>query len=301
MTSPFSFPARVVLEDECLRDGLQNETAMLSVEEKLAFIKGLEDCGVRRIQVGSFVHPKYVPQMANTDEVAARLERRPDVLYTALVLNQQGLERALACSLKHLSMSLSATETHNRKNTNRTMAEARVHLAEMIKRTKDHGIQVRAGIMNAFGCAYEGAVPVNIVRELAREFDQLGVDEINLADSSGLANPKSIHDVVSQVRSTLASPVVISLHLHDTRGLGLANMVAGLQAGVVNFDTSFGGLGGCPFIPNAAGNIATEDAVYTLEAMGIATGIDWKKLGARTLDLESKLGRRLPGVMAHLP
>jgi hydroxymethylglutaryl-CoA lyase len=274
---------------------------LLSVDEKIALIKGLEDCGVRRIQVGSFVHPKWVPQMANTDEVLGRLERRPNITYTALILNRQGLERAVKCGLKHLSMSLSASETHNQKNTNRSLAEARIHLSEMIGNARAKGIRVRAGIMTAFGCAYEGAVSADIVCDIARLYDRLGAEEINLADSAGLANPRTIYDLVGRVRDAVSETVTLSLHLHDTRGLGLANMLAGLQAGVKNFDTCLGGLGGCPFIPNAAGNIATEDAVHALEEMGIATGIDWRALAELALKMEEKLGRKLPSVMAHLP
>jgi hydroxymethylglutaryl-CoA lyase len=296
-----SFPKSIVLEDESLRDGLQNEKRPFSVEEKIHFIKGMEACGVRRIQVGSFVHPKWVPQMANTDELVRLLERNPDVTYTGLVLNQQGLDRAQACGLNHLSMSMSASETHNQKNTNRSLEQARVHVREMIEAALQRGIKVRAGIMTAFGCAYEGAVSADVVVDIARMYDGLGVDEINLADSAGLANPRSIIGLIERVRRDVAPKAILSLHLHDTRGLGLANMVAGLQAGITLFDTSLGGLGGCPFIPGAAGNIATEDAVYALDEMGVATGIDWRKLCDLSLEMGQTLARTLPGVMAHLP
>jgi hydroxymethylglutaryl-CoA lyase len=296
-----SLPADVLLEDEALRDGLQNEKVSLSVEDKIGFIKGMEACGVRRIQVGSFVHPKWVPQMANTDELLERLERRPDVTYTALVLNKQGLERGLKCGLGHLSMSMSASETHSQKNTNRSLAEARAHVQAMIESAKAEGLQVRAGIMTAFGCAYEGAVSSDVVCDIARLYDGLAVDEINLADTAGLANPKAVWNLVNRVRDVVSPAITLSLHLHDTRGLGLANMVTGLQAGIRNFDTSLGGLGGCPFIPGAAGNIATEDAAYTLAEMGIATGLDWAGLAELALRMEAKLDRKLPGVMAHLP
>jgi hydroxymethylglutaryl-CoA lyase len=295
-----SLPTRVVIEDESLRDGLQGEKTQLSVDEKIAFIKGMEACGVRRIQVGSFVHPKWVPQMANTDEVLGKLERRPDVTYTALVLNQQGLDRAIGCHLGHLSMSMSASETHNRKNTNRSSEEARIHLGEMIKNAKAAGIRVRAGIMTAFGCTYEGAISPDVVCDIARYYDSLGVHEINLADSTGMGNPRSIHDVVTRVRNIASPSIALSLHLHNTRGLGLANMVAGLEAGVTTFDTSLGGLGGCPFIPGAAGNIATEDAAYALDEMGVDSGISWRDLADLALAMERKLDHTLPSVMAHL-
>ncbi len=294
-------PSAVVIEDESLRDGLQSEKRLFSVEEKLRFLRGMEECGVRRIQVGSFVHPKWVPQMANTDELFAALEPKPDVVYTALVLNMKGVERALAAGTRHLSMSISASESHNRKNTNRSLAEAKAEIRPMIERAKAEGLTVRAGIMTALGCAYEGAIDPAVVVEIAAMYGTLGVDEVNIADSTGMGNPRAVFDLVGRVRAVLPSGTLVSLHLHDTRGLGLANMVAGLQAGVRNFDASLGGLGGCPFIPNAAGNIATEDAAYALAEMGVATGIDWRRLGDLALEMEALLGRTLPGRMAHLP
>lgn len=290
----------VLLEDETLRDGLQNEQRVLSVAEKVELIRELEAAGIRRIQIGSFVHPKWVPQMANTDELCQVLERRAGVTYTALVLNMKGIDRAVAGKVRHLSMSISASETHNQKNANRSLAFARGEIAPMIQRARAEGITVRAGIMTAFGCAYEGKIDPAVVVDIAAMFGELGADEINLADSTGMANPRAIDDVVRRVRAVIPPRIALSLHLHNTRGLGLANMVAGLQAGVAIYDAALGGLGGCPFIPKAAGNIATEDAVYALEEMGVATGIDWKRLAKLTLKMEETVGRTLPGVMAHL-
>jgi hydroxymethylglutaryl-CoA lyase len=239
--------------------------------------------------------------MANTDEVFKNLPRNPDVLYTALVLNEKGLERAVACNVGHLSISVSASESHSKKNMNKSIADAKRDIEGMIKAARAAGIKVRAGIQSAFGCAYEGAISKDVVCEIARLYDGLEVDEINLADSAGLGNPKSIYDLVTRVRKTISKGPTISLHLHDTRGLGLANMVAGLEAGVTVYDACVGGLGGCPFIPGAAGNIATEDAVYAAQEMGVETGIDWKGLAGLALKFEEKLGRTLPSVMAHLP
>jgi hydroxymethylglutaryl-CoA lyase len=294
-------PKLVVIEDESLRDGLQIEKTQLSVGEIIQFIKGMEAAGVRRIQVGSFVHPKWVPQMANTDAVFQELERRPDVVYTALVLNEKGLERAIKCKVPHLSVSISASETHSQKNTHRSLAESLVQIRDMISGSVAAGITTRGGIQSAFGCAYEGAISPDVVCDIASLYDSLGAHEINLADSAGLGNPQSIFDLITRVRAVVSPRVKLSLHLHDTRGLGLANMVAGLQAGITTLDTSLGGLGGCPFIPGAAGNIATEDAVYALQEMGVETGIDWRKLADLALKLEERLGRRLPGRLAHLP
>ncbi|UCH73510.1 MAG: hydroxymethylglutaryl-CoA lyase [Rhodospirillales bacterium] len=290
----------VLIEDESLRDGLQIEQRAFSVEEKLHFIRGLEACGVRRIQAGSFVHPKWVPQMANTDELFARLDPAPGVTYTALVLNGHGLDRAVAAGVKHLSMSISASEEHSLKNTNRTLEEAKGNIVPMIERAVAEGIAVRAGIQSALGCGYGGEVPISRVCEIASLYSSLGVREINIADTAGLGNPRSVIEAVSAVRKVIDPAVAISLHLHDTRGLGLANMIAGLQAGVAIFDAALAGLGGCPFVPGAAGNIATEDAAYALGELGVETGIDWKALAGLALEMEETLQRSLPSRMARV-
>jgi len=294
-------PANVTIEDEFLRDGLQIEERLFSIEEKLHFIRGLESFGVRRIQVGSFVHPKWVPQMADTDELFSRLNPKPGVVYTALALNMRGVERAIAAGAKHLALSISASEVHSLKNTNRTLEEAKTLIVPMIERALGNGIAVRAGIQSALGCGFGGEVPVQRVCDIAAHFSDLGVQEINISDTSGLANPVSVFEMISRVRDVINPAIEIILHLHDTRGLGIANMVAGMQAGVRIFDTALAGLGGCPFVPDAAGNIATEDAAFALSKMGVETGIDWQGLCALARQLESLLERRLPSRMAHIP
>lgn len=296
----FGSGEEVLIEDEFLRDGLQNEARLLSFDDKVALLRGLEDAGLRRIQLGSFVNPARVPQMADTDDLFRTLERRPGVTYTALVLNMAGLERALAVSVPHLSISVSASESHSRSNVGKSVDEALAHIAPVIERALGQGVSVRAGIQSALGCGFEGRVAPERVVAIARTFSALGVHEINLADTAGLANPRQVFELVGTVRAAVRPEIKLSLHLHDTRGLGLANMVAGLQAGVRIFDAALGGLGGCPFIPAASGNIATEDAVFALEEMGVATGIDWQALAALARRLEDLLGRRLPGRMAHI-
>lgn len=296
----FGSGEEVLIEDEFLRDGLQNEARLLSFDDKVVLLRGLEDAGLRRIQLGSFVNPARVPQMADTDDLFRTLERRPGVTYTALVLNMAGLERALAVSVPHLSISVSASESHSRSNVGKSVDEALAHIAPVIERALGQGVSVRAGIQSALGCGFEGRVAPERVVAIARTFSSLGVHEINLADTAGLANPRQVFELVGAVRAAVRPEIKLSLHLHDTRGLGLANMLAGLQAGVRIFDAALGGLGGCPFIPAASGNIATEDAVFALEEMGVATGIDWQALAALTRRLEGLLGRRLPGRMAHI-
>ena len=296
----YHFGGDVLIEDEFLRDGLQNEARIFTVAEKLHYLAGLEAAGLRRIQVGSFVHPKWVPQMANTDELFAQIVPRPGVTHSALILNMAGLERALAAGVKHLSISVSASETHSRKNLNKSVEEARTQIAPILERALAAGIAVRAGIQSALGCGFEGRVDPARVLDIARSYGEIGVHEINIADTAGLANPVQVFDLCRRVREVVPAATALSLHLHDTRGLGLANMVAGLQAGVRIFDAALGGLGGCPFIPNATGNVATEDAAFALAEMGFATGIDHRALGALTRGLEGMLGRRLPGRMAHI-
>ncbi|MGF1623224.1 MAG: hydroxymethylglutaryl-CoA lyase [Rhodomicrobiaceae bacterium] len=297
----FDFQGDVLIEDEFLRDGLQNEERLFSIEERLDFLAALEIAGVRRIQVGSFVHPEWVPQMACTDELFECIKPKDGVVYSALVLNGNGLERALAVGVKHLSISISASETHSMKNTNRTVDEARAAVAPILEKALEEGIAVRAGIQSALGCGFEGKIDPDKVIRIARDYAALGVKEVNIADTAGLANPRQIYELCTRLRDELPADVALSLHLHDTRGLGIANMVAGLQAGVRIFDAAMGGLGGCPFIPKATGNIATEDAAFACEQIGLDTGIDWEALRAPVARAEAMLGRALPGRMSHVP
>lgn len=292
-------PKSILIEDEALRDGLQNEARPFSVAEKLSLIEAIAEAGVRRIQVGSFVHPKWTPQMANTDELFAALPARAGVVYSALVLNRAGLDRALKAGVKHLSISVSASETHSRKNANKSTDEALADILPTIERALSEGIAVRAGVQSALGCGYEGDVDPARVLTIARAFHAVGAREINIADTAGLADPALVDRVVRMLADALPD-VTLSLHLHDTRGLGLANMLAGLNAGVTVFDAAVGGLGGCPFIPKATGNIATEDAAFMCERMGVATGLDVDKLAAVARRLAATLERRLPSRMAAL-
>ena len=295
-----NLPKTVLIEDEALRDGLQNEKRLFSVAEKLELVAAIADAGVRRIQVGSFVSPKWAPQMANTDELFAALPARDGVVYSGLVLNAAGLDRALAVGAKHLSISVSASETHSRKNANKSVDAALADILPTIERALAAGVAVRAGIQSALGCGYEGDIDPAQVLRIARLYREAGVREINIADTAGLADPQLVHRVATLLREAFGDEVTLSLHLHDTRGLGLANMLAGLQAGVTVFDAAVGGLGGCPFIPAATGNISTEDAVFALERMGVATGVDWTKLQPVARRLADLVGRKLPSRMAYI-
>ncbi len=289
----------VLLEDEALRDGLQIESQIFSIDQKIELFSLLKNAGVRRIQVGSFVHPKIVPQMAATDELIRELSKQENTVISALILNDKGLERALACGVPHVSMSVSVSNTHSLKNARRSAADALGGMVDLIKHARSRGLEVRAGLQSAFGCVYEGPIAESAVLEAADKMVSAGITEINLADSTGMADPYMIRSLVSQV-SRRYPEVRISLHLHDTRGLGLANMFSGYEAGVRIFDVCVGGLGGCPFIKGAAGNVPTEDAVHMFESMGIATGIDLNRVISAVDFLENALQRSLPGRMKRV-
>jgi hydroxymethylglutaryl-CoA lyase len=286
-------------EDEVLRDGLQMESRIFSLQEKLTLFELLKKAGIRRIQVGSFVHPGIVPQMADTDELIKRIGRQEDMVITALILNDKGLERALKCGMEHVSMSISISNTHSLKNARRTTEAALESMTGLIAEAVKSGLKVRAGLQCAFGCAYEGSIPEAPILAAAKKMAAAGATEINLADTAGLANPVLIRQLVKSV-SNVAPGVNISLHLHDTRGLGLANMLVAYEAGVRLFDVGTGGLGGCPFVKGAAGNVPTEDAVNLFEAMGVKTQIDVEGVCDVVQYLEDILNRKLPSRMKRV-
>ena len=289
--------AQVVLEDESLRDGLQFEKIVLPLEQKLELFRLLTEAGVKRIQLGSFVHPKIVPQMADTDAFVRQVRQsHPDILLTGLVLNDKGLERAMGCGLRHVSLSVSVSESHSLKNVRRSAREALDSMVELIKLAISSGMQVRAGAQCAFGCVYEGAVAEDKVVDTACRLAAAGASELNLADTTGMANPVQVKRLLAKVKNSLPE-IALSLHLHDTRGLGLANMTAGYEAGVAIFDVAAGGLGGCPFVKGASGNVPAEDAVNLFQQMGVDTGIDLEALCKVVDKYESLLGRSLPGRM----
>jgi hydroxymethylglutaryl-CoA lyase len=289
----------LLLEDETLRDGLQIESQLFTIDQKVDIFNLLKEAGVRRIQVGSLVHPKIVPQMADTYELIQRLGKQTDTVISALILNGRGLDRALACNVPHVSMSVSISDSHSRKNASRSAAEALASMVELIKNARSQGLLVRAGLQSAFGCVYEGHISEQAVLAAAEQMAEAGVNEINLADSSGMANPKSVRSLVELVAGKLPE-LGLSLHFHDTRGMGLANMCSGYEAGVRIFDVCAGGLGGCPFVKGAAGNVPSEDAVNMFESMEIDTGIDLEKMIKVTSYLEDILKRSLPGRMKRV-
>jgi len=289
----------LLLEDETLRDGLQIESQIFTIEEKLDLFNHLAGAGLKRIQVGSFVHPKIVPQMADTDELIRLIGQQADIVVSALILNSRGLDRALACGVPHVSMSVSVSDTHSRKNAGRSANDALSSMVDLIKSARQQGLEVRAGLQSAFGCVYEGSIAQDAVLAAADRMVSAGVGEINLADSSGMATPKAVRSMVRRI--TCAYPDVrLSLHLHDTRGMGLANMFSGYEEGVRIFDVCTGGLGGCPFIKGAAGNVPTEDAVNMFESMDIPTAVNLPGVIKTVKFLEKILKRQLPGRMKQV-
>ncbi len=292
-------PEKIILEEQGLRDGLQTLTQVFPTEQKLAWVRQLAAAGLRRIQVASFVHPTLVPQMADAASIFAELPSDDGVVYSALVLNAKGVERAIAAGAKHLAVSLSASNTHSQRNARMTLEEAKTSFRAMTQLAKAHGIVVRGGIQCAFGCRFEGRIDPKVVLQLVEHHLALGVDELALADSTGMANPRSLKALMTEVLR-LAGQTPVALHLHNTENKGYANVYAAVEAGVRQFDTAFGGLGGCPFIRHATGNIATEDTVHLLHQMGLDTGIDPRAVAQVSLDMEALLGQPLPGMLYKL-
>jgi hydroxymethylglutaryl-CoA lyase len=292
-------PSHVTIVEVGPRDGLQREKRLISTDEKVELIQSLSAAGLKRIQVTSFVHPKLVPQMADAEELLSRIPKKPDVIYSGLALNLKGVERAQNAGISHIDISVSASEAHSQRNANRSITEAISEFKEMYANARSFDMFVRGGIQCAFGYQNPADVDPEVVLDLARHHLELGVDELALADSSGFANPRDLTSLLQTI-VTVAGDVPVVLHLHDTRGMGLANVLAALQVGVHQFDTAFGGLGGCPFIDGATGNIATEDTVYMLESLGIQSGVDLDRLAQISRKFEKRLEKPLPSKLYTL-
>ena len=281
----------VLLEDQTLRDGLQNEPRLLSLEGKLEIARLLAAAGLRRLQVGSLVDPRRVPQMAGTEELVALVRRElPGVECTALALNERGLQRALGCGLRRLSLSVSLADSHSRRNAGCGAGEALSRVTGLVGRAREEGMVVRAGLQCAFGGDGE-PVPWRQVVAAAGQLVAAGAAEINLADTAGKAGPDDVVRLVGRVRRAVAVP--LSLHLHGPRERALANLLAGYRAGVRLFDVALGGLGGCPFVPGAGGNVATEEAAERFASLGVPTGLDVQALAAAADHTARLLGRPL--------
>lgn len=290
---PSGLPARVGIVEVGPRDGFQAEERFLPTELKIEVLRQLAASGLGRIEVTSFVHPKVIPQMADAPQVMAAARQIPDLRRLALVPNLEGARRALEAGAQELRLVVCVTETYNHRNVGLSVAESLALFGELVALCRQGGVTASAVLAVAFGCPFEGEVPEDRVVDLARRFVDAGSAELGLADSAGLANPVQVRRVVGRVREGVGD-LPLWLHLHDTRGLGLANAFAGLEAGVSTFDTSLAGLGGCPVMKGATGNIATEDLVYALSEMGVETGVSLDGVRRASRRLEEFLGRRLP-------
>jgi hydroxymethylglutaryl-CoA lyase len=285
-------PRQVSVREVGPRDGLQNEDPV-PTQAKIELIDRLSGTGVERIEAVSFVHPAAIPQMADADAVWRGIRRAPSVRYSALVPNLRGATRALDSGVTEIEAVVSASDTHNRKNVNRSTAESLDDIAQIIALAHERGATCQVIVSTAWGCPYEGDVPVERVVATASRAVADGADTISFGDTTGMATPGRVQRLVGEFRSQHPA-TGLNLHFHNTRGTGLANVLAALQLGVADFDASVGGLGGCPYAPGATGNIATEELVHMVEDMGVDTGIDLAALIDAAADAEHIIGRQLP-------
>lgn len=286
-------PEQVQIKEVGPRDGLQNEAIFVDTKKKVEWINELSKSGLSYIEITSFVHPKWVPQLKDACEVATFIERKEGVTYAALVPNMFGLERAIETNIDEVSIFMSASETHNRKNINKSIEETFPVLQEVATEATKAGKRVRGYVSTVFGCPYEGAVSIEKVKKIVDRLFMMGVYEVSLGDTIGIAHPKQVDDVLT-VLKTVFPMENLALHLHDTRGMSLANTLVALTKGITIFDSSIGGLGGCPYAKGATGNVATEDLIYMLEQMGVQTGISLSSILSAAKKMEKILNKPLP-------
>lgn len=294
-------PKSVTVYEVGPRDGLQNEARMVPTADKIAFIDALADTGLPEVEITSFVSPKWIPQLSDAKEVARGVTRRDDCKFQALVPNRRGLESAMEVNMEGVAVFLSASETHNKKNVNKTIDDTLAAFADVIGPALSAGIRVRAYVSTVFGCPYEGAVDPKRVTELVKELRSQGAYQVSLGDTIGVANPRLAEQVLTEVLKN-CGPEEVAVHFHDTQGTALANCALALTMGITTVDSSIGGLGGCPYAPGAAGNLATEDLVAMLDGMEIETGVDLDKLVDCSRLAAAFVGHELPSkyLRAHL-
>jgi len=288
-------PSSVRIYEVSPRDGLQNEATVVPTESKVELIRRLAASGLQDVEVTSFVRPRWIPQLSDAGELVPRLPAADGVAWWGLVPNAVGLERAIECGIRNVATFLSASETHNKKNVNRTVRESLAGIHEVVQVARDEGMSVRSYISTAFGCPYEGDVPADATRRIALALAESGADTIVLGDTVGMGNPAQVQALIRLLVDAGIPLDRLAVHFHDTRGTALANALAAWQAGIATFDASVAGLGGCPYAPGASGNLATEDLVYMFEGMGVSTGVHLPALAEAGVYAESVLGRELPG------
>ena len=295
LPTPMGYPRSVRIVEVGPRDGLQNEDTPIPTGAKVEMIDRLSASGLSHIEVTAFVNPKRIPQLADAEEVCKRIARRASVTYSALVPNIKGYERAAgAAALRNIAVFLSASETHNQRNIGTSIEGAFERYREVTERAAADNVAVRGYVSVAFGCPYEGFVPSERVVQIARRLLDLGCYQVSLGDTTGLGNPAQVARTVQELLDAGAGDEQVALHLHDTRGTGLANALAGLGAGVTTFDSSVGGLGGCPYAPGATGNVATDELVFMLEEMGVSTGVDLGTILEAAEGVARVLGKEAP-------
>ncbi|NIK10984.1 hydroxymethylglutaryl-CoA lyase [Alkalibacillus almallahensis] len=294
-----SLPKDVTIKEVGPRDGLQNEKTLIDTDAKIDLINRLSESGLSYIELTSFVHPKWIPQLKDAVEVAKGIDRKDDVTYAALVPNLKGLERAIDADVDEVSIFMSASETHNQKNINKSIDETYPVLQEVVNGAKQEGKSVRGYISTVFGCPYEGQIDVNQVMSVCDNLFSMGIDELSIGDTIGVANPIQVHNVLSSMKERFDQDH-LALHFHDTRGMALANTYVALDHGFRTFDGSLGGLGGCPYAKGASGNVATDDLVHMLTEMGIETGVNLDKLTDAGLAIEKHLDKSLPSKQMEL-
>jgi hydroxymethylglutaryl-CoA lyase len=289
-----TLPERVSVYEVSPRDGLQNEARPISLEGKLRLIRALLASGLRRIEVTSFVSPRWIPQLSDAEELVRMLPPSEGVCFSALCPNAKGFERARAAGLGEIAVFLSASEAHNRKNTNKSIAQSLNTFREVVRPAVEAGMRVRGYVSMVWGCPYEGAVKIERSLAIARQLVDLGCYQVSLGDTIGVGTPVQTRNILARFLDAMPASQ-LALHLHDTRGTALANALVGLDMGIRDFDASVAGLGGCPYAPGAAGNLATEDLVYMLNGMGIETGLNLEALVQAGRIAEEVVGRPLPG------
>lgn len=287
-----NYPKAITLCEVGLRDGLQNEKTLIPTAEKLHMLRALIDAGFPVIEVGSFMHPKAVPQMADTDELFREIGDVPNVELRALIPNLRGVQRAIDCGCKKVKLNVSASRQHNLRNLNMTPEQSVAGFASCVELAKANGIAISGSISMPFASPWEGRTPVEDVDAIIEAYLNVGIDEISLSDASGMAVPNQVRELCAHVLEKYPQ-ASWWLHFHNTRGMAMANIIAAMDAGMTRFDSAFGGLGGCPFVPGAAGNISSEDVIHMCDESGIETGVDVTKVMAVSRSLRELLGHNM--------
>lgn len=287
-----NLPSKVIIKEVGPRDGLQNESQLIKTEDKVEWINRLSETGLSYIEVTSFVHPKWIPQLADAKEVLTEIKRKKDITYAALIPNMKGLASALEVGLDEASIFMSASESHNKNNINKTIDETYPVLKEVVDEAKKTNVSVRGYVSTVIGCPYEGPIAPEQVLKVVDRLVEMGVSEISLGDTIGVGVPTQVEKLLEVLLHHFPANL-FAMHFHDTRGTALANIVKSLEMGITTFDSSVGGLGGCPYAKGASGNVATEDLLYLLSEMGIDTGVQLDRIISAATYIEEKIGKKL--------